>query len=614
MSKKLWNRLKKAPSLSPKTEKILTATGLIGSSVGLSLLILWIGTLNCSLSRLLYYFKDLRIPLFNYLPIAVLMGLLYLIFNRAWLSFLITAGSTFLLAFVNYFKVIMRSEPFTAIDLTLFTEAAGIGGNYTYKFPKLFWLGLFLILVGTLFLARFARARISRKHWWTRILGILGICLLVQFLWGRYYSDLNYHNDILIEDYSVFNDWKEEERLAKRGFLFSFVVSINDTIISEPPGYDEELAEATLASYESQSIPEDKKVNVVFHMLESFADLSAMGMEFDSDPYTLWHSLEEESYHGVLITDILGGGTNNAERSVMTGFTFPHPGYDMTTNSYVHYFRANGYYTQAIHPGDEWFYDRSVIDRRLGFDEVLLNQNFFKDYEGGPFGADSVVLPLLREQYEKHSKDGQPYFGFHVTYQNHSPYESEVLLGKEYISQDSLQGENYFIMNNYLHGVEDTAKEVYDYVEDYRSDDTPVVLIFFGDHKAILGESGSAYLDLGVNADQTVSEGVYNVFSVPYLIWANDAAKEVLNRDFTGTGPTISQCYLMNEVFDLCGWEGNSWLQYQNEVRKELPVIQRKKWLMVDGKITADIPEELNEKRLERLRVEFYWRYNLSDY
>ena len=151
-------------------------------------------------------------------------------------------------------------------------------------------------------------------------------------------------------------------------------------------------------------------------------------------------------------------------------------------------------------------------------------------------------------------------------------------------------------------------------MESYRSDNTPVVLIFFGDHKAILGESGSAYLDLGVNADQTTSEGVYNVFSVPYLIWANHAAKEALGKDFTGTGATISQCYLMNEVFDLCGWVGDSWLQYQNEARKELPVIQRKKWLMVDGEITADIPEELNEKRLERLRVEFYWRYNLSEY
>ncbi|MBR4308694.1 MAG: sulfatase-like hydrolase/transferase [Oscillospiraceae bacterium] len=614
MIKKIWERLRTPPSFSKKTECILTVSGMVGASIALTLLILWIGTLNCSLSRLLYYFKDARILIFNYLPIMVLMGIFYLLFNRAWISFLLTASATFILSFVNYFKVIMRSEPLIAMDLTLIFEAADIGGNYTYKFPKLFWLGIIMILLGTALLARYARAKIHRKWWWTRILGILLICGLVQFLWAKYYSDLNYHNDILIDDYSVFNDWKGEERMAKRGYLYSFIVSINDALITEPPGYDEELAIKTLEAYESQSIPEDKKVNVIFHMLESFSDLSVFDLDLQSDPYTLWHSLEEESYHGILISDILGGGTNNAERSVMTGFTFPHPGYHIRTNSYVHYFSANGYYTQAIHPGDEWFYDRAAIDRRLGFDSVLLNQNYFKYYSGGVFGKDSVVLPLLREQYEENSKDGQRYFGFHVTYQNHSPYEKEELLGTEYISQAQLQGESYYMVNNYLNGIEDTCRQVYDYVEQYRWDETPVVLIFFGDHKPLLGDSGEAYTALGICADQGTSEGVYNLYTTPYVIWANDAAKEILGNDFTGTGPTISQCYLMNEVFDICGWVGNSWLQYQNEVRKELPVIQRKKWLMVDGAITPEYPAELNEKRLQRLRVEFYWRYNMSEY
>ncbi len=614
MSGNLWKRLKKAPSFSKKTETILTVLGLVGSSVALAILILWIGTLNCSISRLLYYRKDLRIPLFNYLPVAGLMGLFYLIFNRAWLSFLLTAVPTFLLAFVNYFKVIMRSEPLVAADLGLIAEAAGITGNYTYVFPKLFWLGIFMILSLTVLLGIFARGKIKRKLWWTRILGILLILGLTQLLWAQIYSDIYYHNDILKTDDSVYDDWREAERLAKRGFLYSFIVSINDILVAEPPGYDEEQVEQILFAYTEEAIPEDKKVNVVFHMLESFSDLSALGIDFDIDPYTLWHSLEEESYHGTLISDILGGGTNNSERSVMTGFTFPHPGYQVPTNSHIHYFRANGYTTQAMHPGDEWFYDRASIDRRLGFDEVLLNQNYFSQYPDGSFGPDSLVFSLFRQEYVENTKDGQPYFGFHVTYQNHSPYESAELLGKEYLSQDKLTGENYYITNNYLKGIEDTCKQVYDYVEQYRRDESPVVLVFFGDHKAFLGGYGEAYTELGVPIEQTDPEGIYNLYSTPYVIWANDAAKEILDQDFQGEGTVISQCYLMNELFDLCGWKGNAWMQYQNDIRKEIPVVHRKKFLLVDGVITQDISEELNERRLERVRVEFYWRYNMQEY
>lgn len=613
MIKKLWKRLISPPEFSKKQEHWLTAGGMLAASLSLSILILWIGTLNLQIPRLLYYFRDLRVVILNYIPVAVLMLVLYMLFNRAWISYLITAVITFVMAFVNYYKVVFRAEPFTALDIKLIAEAAGIGGNYTFRIPKLFWLGLAMILCTTVLLARYSRGKIRRKYWWSRIVAVLLCFGFSQWMWSAYYSDAMYHHSFFETDYSVFNDWKEPERMAKRGFLYSFLVSINDLIIQEPPNYDPKMAEGILAEYEPQQIPEDKRVNVVIHMLESFSDLSEFDLPFTVDPYDTWHRLEEESYHGTIITDTVGGGTVNAERSVMTGFTYVHPNYNVPVNSHIQYFNKNGYFTDATHPGNEWFYNRKRVDERLGFQRGLFIENYFRDFEGAPLGTDEALFPILRDLYTEKAAEEQPYFGFHVTYQNHSPYEGGFLKGKEYMPRGQLKEETYFTLNNYLDGVNDTAAQVAAYVDRFREDEEPVVLVFFGDHKPSLGEANSMYTELGIDVENGSPEGNYNLYATPYLIWANDAAKETLDSDFLGQGPTISPSYLMNEIFGQCGWKGNAWMQYQSMVQKDIPVIHWRKWFYVDGKMTHDLSESVEALRLQRNRVEFYYRNNLIE-
>ena len=107
---------------------------------------------------------------------------------------------------------------------------------------------------------------------------------------------------------------------------------------------------------------------------------------------------------------------------------------------------------------------------------------------------------------------------------------------------------------------------------------------FFGDHKPTLGAGNSFYEELGVNVQEGTAEGFYNLYTTPYLIWTNDAAKAVLGRSDIGTGPTISPCYLMSVLFDCCGWEGPSWMQLQRQTRAVLPVMQsRGMYLVAQG-------------------------------
>lgn len=609
----IWNRLKNPPGKQGKKGFFLTLGGFFLSSVCLTLLILWVGTMNFSFRRLFYLLKNPIIPILNYLPIAVLMGVLYFLCNRMWIAFLTTGAVSFLIAFVNHFKVQFRGEPFVALDLTLVAEGADAGGEFTYVFPAAFWIGIACIAVGTLLLAFFSTWRIPWKKWWLRPLGILLALGFTQFMWSSYYKDEETYMMVYLNDFIYFNDWNMAERYAKRGVMYSFIYSITDVVIQEPTDYDPKLVEALLGQHEPQQIPEERRVNLQIHMLESFSDLSELGLSFQKDPYVGWHQLEEESYRGTLIADVVGGGTVDTERSVMTGFTFPHPNYSIATNSYIRYFNDNGYFTRFTHPGNDWFYNRSAINNRLGFDISLFEQNYFSQYPDLYHGKDADLFPLLRELYLENIQGEEPCFAFNLTYQNHSPYESTVLLGEEYISDPRLDEVSYNILNNYLSGIEQTCNAVTSYVDMFRQDEEPVVMVFFGDHKATLGNNNSVYESLGINVDSGTPDGCYNIHSTPYLIWTNDAAKEILGDVKMGEGSEISPCYLMNEIFDFCGWTGNSWLQYQSTIRQQLPVIHRKHSFLIDGQITVDLPEELAKLRHQRNRVEFYLRYNLSE-
>ena len=613
MMGKLRNWAKKSFAPRGKRSFLFTLGGFLVSSIALTLLILWVGTLNFSFSRLLYYFNEPSMVLLNYLPVALLMLLLYLLCNRLWLSFLLSSAVGYVFAYVNYFKVRLRGEPFLAIDLTTLAEGVNAGGEFTLTFPVVFWLGLVCIAAGTLVLGFCCRWRIPKKRWWIRPVGILLSLGFVQFMWGNYYSDDNRYSLYNLNIFTHFNDWKAPEKFSHRGIIYSFCHSVTDLVVQAPANYDPDMVKEILSQYESEGIPEEKQINVQIHMLESFSDLSELGISFQKDPYESWHKLREESYYGTLITDTVGGGTVNAERSVMTGFTYIHPNYRDDSNSYIRIFRNSGYYTQATHPGDQWFYSRKNIDERLGFESTLFEENYFEDFPGVYHGKDADYFPLVRDLYEEKTAQGQPYFGFHVTYQNHTPYESTQLLGEEYISREGIDETSYYVLNNYLSGVQETVEQIAAYVDLYREDQEPVVLVFFGDHKATLGNDNSAYEALGINVSGETPDGCYNIYSTPYLIWVNEAARELLQKEVKGEGPVISPCYLMNEIFDICGWKGNTWMQYQSMVRQTIPVLHKLRTCLVDGVLTKELPEEVNTLRLQRNRVEFYWRYNLEE-
>ena len=261
----------------------------------------------------------------------------------------------------------------------------------------------------------------------------------------------------------------------------------------------------------------------------------------------------------------------------------------------MRYFLEQGYETEGGHPGYAWFYSREKINERLGFETYHFLDGYYENLltdenslDGHP--NDETFFAERAESWEARDPS-KPCFSFSVSYQGHSPYADDTLVwGETYIPHEGISDAAYYTVNNYLGSVASTGKQLAAYVDSFRDDPEPVVLVFFGDHKPTLGAGNSFYEELGVNVQEGTAEGLYHLYTTPYLIWANDAAKAVLGQGFTGTGPTISPCYLMSVLFDCCGWDGPSWMQLQRQTRAVLPVMQSRGIYLVaqDGAPSAD--------------------------
>ena len=378
------------------------------------------------------------------------------------------------------------------------------------------------------------------------------ILLSIIPLVGVYTSDDVYDNKT--QNYEYADQWAAPQVFLTRGFVYPFLYSIKEAFPEPPQGYSEEAALEILESYTPQDIPEDKKVNVIGIQLEAFNDLERLGITgIAPEVYEKYHALEAESYTGNLITNIFAGGTVRTERAFLTGDVTLED-FRRDTGSYVWYFKDQGYHAEGIHPYHDYYYNRKNVNSYLGFDQYWFFQNRYEEINDGHIAMDDVLFPDLLQFYQNRDKD-TPYFNFTVTYQGHGPYATDALEGTDGWWDGTYSDEStYYILNNYLDSVQETAGQLWDFIQALREDEDPVVVVVFGDHNPWLGYSNSAYHDLGVNLDTSTEEGFYNYYGTRYLIWANDAAKETLNNDFTGEGPDVSPCFLMNVLFEQCGW------------------------------------------------------------
>ena len=575
----------------------LTAMGCCIGGLGLFYAATAYTKLN-SLAILYSYLTHPVILALNLLPAVALIWLGYFLFRRTWAGFLLSFLPIVGISMVNYFKIRLRSDPLLATDLRLAAEAGGIVGGYTLDITWLTWFTLFCFVAGLLFTIFLMPNGL--RDWKNRAFGALScLALMGVAFYSWYLSPTLYQNTA---NNRFINQWSDVEVFVSKGCVYPFLYSFQEMFPTPPEGYNEGNAQTLLSAFADQDIPAEKKVSVMGIMLEAFCDLTDLPVlgehEAVVQAYEPWHQLEEQSVTGNLLTNIFAGGTVDSEWGFLTGYT-THDDFRKPTDSYVWYFRSQGYQTMFSHPGYGWFYNRQNVNEYLGFEEQWFTDNHYEALVSplsAIYNSDHILVTELANQLEDQVENG-PCFSFAVSYQNHGPYETTFTSAVEHLTptNSGLSQESCNIWNNYLNGVADTMDAMVWLTEELESMEEPVVLVLFGDHKPWGGNGNSAYQELGVTFDLSTTEGFYDYYSTPYLIWANSAAKEVLGRDFVGDGGDFSPAFLMTELFDQCGWEGSAFMQLSRQMREITPMVHGQDLYLVDGAVTDTLePEDSN--------------------
>ncbi len=550
------------------------------------------------------YFKSELLLLMNFIPIFIFMAVLYLIFNRMWLSFLLTSFFFVLMSMANKFKLYYRDEPFWFIDIRLIRESMDMGQKYSITLSRNMIIMFIGLIVITIVLKLFMDYRQESKK--SRIIMLMSMILVSYIVFSGPYFNSKVYADL--GDKSLINIWSQSQQYQSKGFVYPFLYSMTQVLDPEIEGYDEEKAINDLAKYEYKDIPEERKVNVISIMLEAYSDFSEFdSINFKKDPYKYFHKLQKESISGNLVTNIFGGGTIDTERAFLTGY-YHLPSFIRPTNSFVWYLKEQGYVTEAMHPIYGWFYNRRNINSYIGFDSFDYYENEYSQISE-EFLQDIDFFDYIIEGY-KANKGKNPYFNFSVTYQNHGPYDENYYEENQFVIREKNYDDKTFNMfNNYLAGINRTDEAIKELIEFYKTEDEPVVVLLFGDHKPWLGNSDIGYKMMDINIDFSSKEGYLNYYKTPFVIWGNDAAKSILENDLVKEVDNISPNFLMGELFKTLGWEGNEYMQYIQDIRDSYDV-NHKVYFKENGEYTADISAESKKRYEDFLNVEYYYSHN----
>lgn len=593
----------------------LTAFGL-----GIGLLSLYLAAYSCpgidAQALWASYFKLPLLVVMNLLMPLLLVYLGFFLFARPWAAYLLSAVPFLTLALANYYKIQLRGDPVLASDLRLLRTAGGIMGNYSFELSApvgIVAAGFVTMLLLSILLLR--REHMSRHERLAGLMLLLSLTLAGGF---ELYPDADIYEKTA--NSGLINPWSETEIYVSRGTTYPFLYSVQDMLPNAPSGYRESEATGTLAEYENADIPEEQKITFVGIMLEAFSDLTDFPVLDDipavHEIYEPLHELEERSISGRLLTNIFAGGTVDTEWGYLTGYS-EHEEFRSPVNTYVRYFKSQGYDALYRHPGYSWFYNRSNVNEYLGFDECVFNDTGFGDLisiSDALYHSDKVLVDYLLNDIDSRTAEDDPLFLFSVSYQNHGPYPSETYW-EEYVTpeKNGWSMQTCCVINNYLAGIRSTINEMCRMTEELEGRDEPIVFVFFGDHKPWMGNGNSVYTEMGINMDVSTLDGFYNYYATPYVIYANQAARDLLGSDFAEPGGDFSPCFLMAKVFDECGWEGPGFMQLQREMRAVSPLMSSNGWRMQNGQLTMELDGTAEDENGRYLRAQYYIETHLKE-
>ncbi len=335
---------------------------------------------------------------------ALIMIGLDAVLGRSHQSLMMMAPLTLSLAFVGHQKSLYLGDPLYPTDFLYARQIFALLPLLVRERPMTavamvvgIVLGLSLLVFGWRMWRRRVPA-LSHKGRLARL--TLAVPLLAFFVSIMDYATFSWTRDRL---QIIPMMWDQKENYASNGFALAFALNVPMAHVTAPPGYSEKAIAAIERPDVAASMP-DEKPDIIMVMSESFWDPAILpNVSITPDPIPTVRELRS----GSMFSPEFGGMTANVEFEALTGFSNAFlPAGSIPYQQYVRapvpslatFLKSQGYATRAIHPGTNWFWNRTPVYADFGFDDFKSEENLPAMEKRGPLASDaSMTDEIIRE-------------------------------------------------------------------------------------------------------------------------------------------------------------------------------------------------------------------------
>lgn len=401
--------------------------------------------------------------------------------------------------------------------------------------------------------------------------------------------------------------WDQKENYNSNGFALAFALNVPMAHVGAPAGYSDKAMAAIARPQVATTLPAERP-DIIIVMSESFWDPTQLpGVSITPDPIPTVRALRA----GSVFSPEFGGMTANIEFEALTGFSnaflpagsIPYQQYVRApTPSLATFLKSEGYATLALHPGTNWFWNRSEVYRDFGFEQYRSEETLPPMQKRGPLASDSAMTDqIIREA----DATDAPLFLFAVSLQNHGPYEPGRYPDATHVvdaptsqwARDSLQ--------SFAEGAADADRELQRLIDWAKKRERPTVIGFFGDHLPPLGpvyvETG--FLKNNVAPRREAPDQMLAHHNTPLVLWSNRSGP------VDGVGVT-SPAFLPYHVLKAAGITHPYYTGFLGALNERYHVIDRHMLLDPQGQATADWSQQ--KKKLDPAIRDFrYLQYDM---
>lgn len=454
---------------------------------------------------------------------AVLMLGMTLLTRRLWAGLGSVSLAVIIMSAVNYYKLIMRDEPFMPLDLFMAGKMTSLASSLNLTItPEILvaCAGLFALIAVSV---NFPLPKLGRRG------GLIALAMAVA-LPAAYISAFYLSGNLAGITTGA---WDQKSAYAFNGFLNSFLARMDPESVELPEDYSAQAVAEVLERL-GPAPQTGERPNVIMIMSEGFWDLEQLSQVDYSEPLlTNFRALAAQGVSGELLVPAYGGGTCNSEFEALTGFSMANlPAGSIPYNQYItqpiaclpRLLGQQGYTTLAVHPFTRDFWHRDEVYAQMGFDRYDSIEQFEGYTPARGFVSDHDLVRHIIADYAGRSDPDRPYFAFAVTIQNHTNYASDRWNPADLldVSAPTLPADTVDGLRDYATGIRASDRALGELAAYFASVEEPTVIVYFGDHMNAIGAAEQFFENGGaMPAGLTGPEKTVAYHKTPFLMWDN---------------------------------------------------------------------------------------------